>query len=163
MKQLKFRYEYAVPFIRQEELEVLAPYVALAHEQLQRRTGAGSDFLGWLDLPNNFDREELARIKAAAAKIKSDSDVLIVIGIGGSYLGARAAMEMLSHSFYNLLPQEERKTPQVFFAGQAISGRYLQDLMEVVRDKDFSINVISKSGTTTEPALAFRAFNLLLE
>lgn len=163
MKQLKFRYEYAVPFIRQEELEVLAPYVALAHEQLQSRTGAGSDFLGWLDLPNNFDREELARIKAAAAKIQSDSDVLIVIGIGGSYLGARAAMEMLSHSFYNLLPQEERKTPQVFFAGQAISGRYLQDLMEVVRDKDFSINVISKSGTTTEPALAFRAFKQLLE
>ena len=163
MKQLKFRYEYAVPFIRQEELEVLAPYVALAHEQLQSRTGAGSDFLGWLDLPNNFDREELARIKAAAAKIQSDSDVLIVIGIGGSYLGARAAMEMLSHSFYNLLPQEERKPPQVFFAGQAISGRYLQDLMEVVRDKDFSINVISKSGTTTEPALAFRAFKQLLE
>src|SRR5690554_6292643 len=107
MKQLKFRYEYAVPFIRQEELGVLAPYVALAHEQLQSRTGAGSDFLGWLDLPNNFDREELARIKTAAAKIQSDSDVLIVIGIGGSYLGARAAMEMLYHSFYNLLPQEE--------------------------------------------------------
>lgn len=128
-----------------------------------KKTGAGSDFLGWVDLPVDYDKEEFARIQKAAERIKSDSDILLVIGIGGSYLGARAALEFLQHSFYNALPKEKRKTPQVIFVGNNISSTYMQDLMDLLDGKDFSINVISKSGTTTEPALAFRIFRKLLE
>ena len=126
------------------------------------RTGAGNDFLGWIDLPVDYDKDEFARIKKAAAKIQSDSDVLLVIGIGGSYLGARAAIEFLTHSFYNVLDKGTRKTPQIFFVGNSISSKYIKDLQDVVRDKDFSINIISKSGTTTEPAIAFRVFKEML-
>ena len=126
------------------------------------RTGAGNDFLGWIDLPVDYDKDEFARIKKAAAKIQSDSDVLLVIGIGGSYLGARAAIEFLTHSFYNVLDKDTRKTPQIFFVGNSISSKYIKDLQDVVRDKDFSINIISKSGTTTEPAIAFRVFKEML-
>ena len=114
--------------------------------------------LGWLDLPENYDKEEFARIKQAAAKIQADSDVLVVIGIGGSYLGAKAAIDFLNNSFVNLLPKEERKAPQILYAGNSISSSYLADLVDYVADKDFSVNVISKSGTTTEPAIAFRVF-----
>lgn len=163
MQQLVFNYDYVAPFVNLNEFEALDPYVALAHAQLHAKKGAGSDFLGWLDLPVNYDGDELARIKETAAKIRADSDVLIVIGVGGSYIGPRAALQMLSHSFYNLLGAEQRKAPQIFFAGQNISGSYLQDLFEIVQGKDFSVNIISKSGTTTEPALAFRAFKRLLE
>lgn len=163
MKQLTFNYKYATQFVASSEIEALVPAVALAHGQLHDGSGLGKDFLGWIDLPVNYDREEFAQVQEAARRIQENSEILIVIGIGGSYLGARAAIEMLSHSFYNLLPREDRKTPQVFFVGHAISSTYLQDLLELVRDRDFSVNIISKSGTTTEPAIAFRAFKALLE
>lgn len=160
---LRFDYSNALAFAGQHEIDQLAPYVKIAHDQLHEKTGAGSDYLGWIDLPVNYDKEEFARIKEAAARIQSDSEVLVVIGIGGSYLGARAAIEMLSHSFYNLLPKEKRTTPQIFFAGQNISATYTKHLIELIGDRDFSVNVISKSGTTTEPAIAFRIFRELLE
>ena len=130
---------------------------------LHEKTGLGNDFLGWVDLPKNYDKEEFARIKKAAKKIQSDSDVLVVIGIGGSYLGARAAIECLGHSFRNNLTKEERKTPEIYFAGNNISSTYLMDLLDVIKDKDVSLNVISKSGTTTEPAIAFRVLKEFLE
>lgn len=163
MKQLTFSYDYAQDFVAQHELDALAPAVKLAHSQLNEKTGLGSDFLGWVDLPINYDHSELEAIKQAAKRIQADSEILLVIGIGGSYLGTRAAIEMLSHSFYNLLSPEVRKTPQIFYVGHAISDKYLQDLLDLVRDRDFSINVVSKSGTTTEPAIAFRIFKELLE
>ena len=162
-KTVRFDYSKALTFVGRHEIDYLADAVRTAHDQLHNGTGAGSDFLGWIDLPTNYDKEEFARIKQAAAKIQSDSDVLVVIGIGGSYLGARAAIEMLSHSFYNLLPQDRRKTPQVFFAGNNISSTYVAHLLQLLEGKDWSINVISKSGTTTEPAIAFRIFRAELE
>ena len=119
--------------------------------------------LGWIDLPVNYDKEEFSRIQKAAEKIKSDSDVLLVIGIGGSYLGARAAVEALQHSFFNALPKEKRQAPQIIFTGNNISSSYIHDVFDLLEGKDFSINVISKSGTTTEPAIAFRLFRKLLE
>ena len=121
-----------------------------------QRQGAGNDFLGWIDLPVDYDKEEFARIKKAAEKIREDSDVLLVIGIGGSYLGARAAIEFLGHSFANVVSKEIRKSPEIYYVGNSISTTYIKDLMDVVGDRDFSINMISKSGTTTEPAIAFR-------
>lgn len=162
-KAVKFDYSKALTFVGQHEIDYLAEPVRLAHDQLHNGTGAGSDYLGWIDLPTNYDKEEFARIKKAADKIKSDSEVLIVIGIGGSYLGARAAIEMLSHSFYNILPQEQRKTPQVLFAGNNISSTYVTHLLQLVEGRDWSVNIISKSGTTTEPAIAFRIFRSELE
>lgn len=163
MTHVRFDYQNALPFFGEHELDYLKQQVKLAHEMVHNKTGAGNDFLGWVDLPTDYDKEEFARIKKAAEKIQSDSDVLVVIGIGGSYLGARAAIEMLNHSFYNILDKEDRKTPQVFFIGNSISAPYLNDLMEVIKDKDVSVNVISKSGTTTEPAIAFRIFRKFLE
>lgn len=163
MTHVRFDYQNALPFFGERELDYLKQQVKLAHEMVHNKTGAGNDFLGWVDLPTDYDKEEFARIKKAAEKIQSDSDVLVVIGIGGSYLGARAAIEMLNHSFYNILDKEDRKTPQVFFVGNSISAPYLNDLMEVIKDKDVSVNVISKSGTTTEPAIAFRIFRKFLE
>lgn len=151
------------PFLNENEVTSLQPFVAAAHELLHNGTGEGSDFLGWVDLPVNYDKEEFVRIKKAAEKIKSDSDVLIVIGIGGSYLGARAVIEGLSHTFSASIGKEVRKTPQIFYCGNSISSTYLADLIEAVKDKDISVNVISKSGTTTEPAIAFRVFRELLE
>ncbi|SFC21175.1 glucose-6-phosphate isomerase [Alkalibacterium subtropicum] len=151
-------------FINKEEVDYMQPQVSAAHKLLREKTGPGNDFLGWVDLPEDYDREEFSRIKKAADKIKSDSEVLVVIGIGGSYLGAKAALDFLNHSFYNELNADKRETPQIFFAGNNISSTYLSDLIEVIGDKDFSVNIISKSGTTTEPALAFRVFkNLLIE
>ncbi|MWV44384.1 glucose-6-phosphate isomerase [Paenibacillus sp. HJL G12] len=160
---LKFDYSKALEFINQHEVDYFAEPIKLAHEQLHNQTGAGSDYLGWIDLPSAYDKEEFARIQKAAAKIQSDSDVLIVIGIGGSYLGARAAIEALSHSFYNYLPKDKRKTPEIYFAGNNISSTYVTHLLDLVEGKDFSVNVISKSGTTTEPAIAFRIFRAALE
>ena len=161
--KLNFSYQFAKNFFNENELKQIKPYVELANEVLTSKSGAGSDFLGWVDLPENYDKDEFARIKKAAEKIKNDSEVLIVIGIGGSYLGAKAAIEFLSHSFYNNLPKDKRKTPEIYFAGTNMSGVYLQHLIEVVGDRDFSVNVISKSGTTTEPAIAFRVFKKMLE
>ncbi|WP_371069361.1 glucose-6-phosphate isomerase [Sediminibacillus sp. JSM 1682029] len=163
MTHISFEYERALSFFGKHEIDYLQEPVKLAHQDLHNQTGAGSDFLGWLDLPENYDKEEFSRIKKAAEKIKSDSDVLLVIGIGGSYLGARAAIEMLNHSFYNELTKEQRGTPQVFFVGNSISAPYMNDLYDMLEGKDVSINVISKSGTTTEPAIAFRLFRKYLE
>ncbi|OJF91010.1 glucose-6-phosphate isomerase [Alkalibacterium sp. 20] len=151
-------------FIKNEELEYMQSQVSAAHQLLREKTGPGNEFLGWVDLPEDYDKEEFGRIKKAAQKIKSDSEILVVIGIGGSYLGAKAALDFLNHNFYNSLNSDKRETPQIFFAGNNISSTYLTDLIEVIGEKDFSVNIISKSGTTTEPALAFRVFkNLLIE
>ncbi len=163
MKKINFNYTKALEFFAKEEVDALQPYVEVAHEMLHNKTGLGNDYLGWVDLPNNYDKEEFARIKKAAEKIQSDSDVLVVIGIGGSYLGARAAIECLGHSFRNNLTKEERKTPEIYFAGNNISSTYLMDLLDIIKDKDVSLNVISKSGTTTEPAIAFRVLKEFLE
>lgn len=162
-KKLHFDYSKALSFVGQHEVDYLTDAVKLAHEQLHAGTGAGADYLGWIDLPAAYDREEFARIKQAAKRIQSDSEALVVIGIGGSYLGARAAIEMLSHSFYNTLPKSKRHTPEIYYAGNNISSTYLTHLLELLEGKDFSVNVISKSGTTTEPAIAFRIFRDALE
>jgi glucose-6-phosphate isomerase len=161
-KDVIFDYSKAAAFIHEEEIAGIKAGVQAARETLVEKTGAGNDFLGWIDLPVDYDKEEFGRIKKAAEKIQKDSDVLLVIGIGGSYLGARAAIEFLSHSFYNNLPKEKRKTPEIYFVGNSISSKYIHDLMDLVDGKDFSINIISKSGTTTEPAIAFRVFKEML-
>ncbi|WP_078430022.1 glucose-6-phosphate isomerase [Alkalihalobacterium alkalinitrilicum] len=163
MKTIRFDYSKALPFFEQHEIDYLSGAVETAHQQLHNGSGAGSDYIGWVDLPVNYDKEEFSRIQKSAAKIKSDSDVLLVIGIGGSYLGARAALEALQHSFYNILEKDKRQAPQVFFVGNNISSTYVKDLLTVIEGKDVSINVISKSGTTTEPAIAFRIFRDYLE
>ena len=162
MSHIQLDYSKLAPFVADHELEYMQTQVTAVDKALREGTGAGNDFTGWIDLPENYDKEEFARIKKAAAKIQSDSEVLVVIGIGGSYLGARAAIEFLTHSFNYLLSKEERKAPQIFFAGNSISSTYLADLINVIGDRDFSVNVISKSGTTTEPAIAFRVFKELL-
>ncbi len=142
------------------ELSELAPRLRAAHDKLLNKTGAGADFLGWVTLPNDIDADELSRIKKCAEKIKSDSDVLVVIGIGGSYLGARAAIDFIYGSTYN---QRTKGTPEIYFAGNNLSTDYYNEIVEIIGDRDFSINVISKSGTTTEPAVAFRLFKELIE
>ena len=161
--KLEFSYKFAKNFFDEKEITQLKPFVELANEVLVNKDGAGNDFLGWTTLPCDYDKEEFARIKKAAEKIKNNSEVLVVIGIGGSYLGAKAAIEFLSHSFYNNLPKEKRNTPEIYFAGTNMSGVYLKHLIEAIGDRDFSVNIISKSGTTTEPAIAFRVFKKLLE
>ena len=161
-REVAFDYSKAAPFVRAEELENMKSAVMCAKDVLVGKTGAGNDFVGWIDLPVDYDKEEFARIKKAAEKIQNDSDVLLVVGIGGSYLGARAAIEFLSHSFYNVLPKGKRKTPEIYFVGNSISSKYIQDLKDVLEGKDFSVNIISKSGTTTEPAIAFRVFKKML-
>jgi glucose-6-phosphate isomerase len=163
MQRIKFDYSKAAGFINEDEVSYLSSYVKSAHDMLHNKTGAGNDYVGWVDLPLNYDKEEFNRIKAAAEKIKSDSDVLIVIGIGGSYLGAKAAIDLLSHSFYNILPKSKRSTPEIYFVGNNISSTYISDLIETIEGKELSVNVISKSGTTTEPAIAFRIFKELME
>ncbi len=163
MSKVTFDYSKTSSFISAEEVSYMSKLALDAKELLVSRTGAGNDFLGWIDLPVNYDKEEFARIKEAARKIQEDSEVLLVIGIGGSYLGARAAIEFLSHSFYNVVDKSIRKAPEIYFCGNSISSTYLKHLMDVVGDRDFSINMISKSGTTTEPAIAFRVFKAKLE
>ncbi len=163
MANISFNYKKALSFVGHHEIDYMAEFVRSAHDMLHNKSGAGNDFLGWVNLPEDYDKEEFSRIKKAAEKIRSDSDILVVIGIGGSYLGARAAIEMLSHSFYNALDKEQRKAPKIFYAGNSISSTYLADLLEACEGKDISVNVISKSGTTTEPAIAFRIFKDLLE
>lgn len=149
--------------VKDHELTGFAPLVKSAHDMLHSGSGLGNDYLGWIDLPVNYDKEEFARIKAAAKKIQDKADVLVVIGIGGSYLGSKAAIEALTDTFYNLQSKEDRKGPQVIFAGQNISGTYLSQLLKHLEGKDVCLNVISKSGTTTEPAIAFRVLKDLVE
>lgn len=161
--KVTFDYSKAGEFIREHEVEFMKKIAEDAKDVLVSKSGAGNDFLGWIDLPVDYDKEEFARIKKAAEKIKNDSEVLLVIGIGGSYLGARAAIEFLRHSFYNIVSKEVRKTPEIYFVGNSISSTYIKHLIDVIGDRDFSINMISKSGTTTEPAIAFRVFKELLE
>ncbi len=160
---IQFDYSPAESFVSAHEMAAIEPLVVAADKLLESREGPGNDFLGWLDLPLQYDRAEFARIKNAAIRIQQQSKVLVVIGIGGSYLGAKAAIEFCQHSFYNNLSGEQRTTPEIYFAGTNISGTYLTQLLEVIGDRDFSVNVISKSGTTTEPAIAFRIFKQKLE
>ena len=157
---VKLNTKYLAPFVAEHELEAIAPLVEAADKTLAGRKGPGSDFLGWIDLPVDYDKEEFARIKAAAERIRKSSEVLIVIGIGGSYLGARAVIEALRSSMYNSLNTD---TPDIYYIGNTINPAALNDVLKVCEGKDISVNVISKSGTTTEPALAFRIFKKLVE
>ena len=161
--KVSFDYSKAAGFISTHEVEYMKETAEHAKAKLVSKSGEGSDFLGWIDLPVEYDREEFSKIRKAAEKIQSDSEVLVVIGIGGSYLGARAAIEFLRHGFYNNISREQRKTPEIYFAGNNISSTYLKGLIDVIGSRDFSVNVISKSGTTTEPAIAFRVFKEMLE
>ena len=159
---VKFDYTNAKQFVSEEEIAMMKRTIEDAKSVVLEGNGAGNDFLGWVNLPVDYDKEEFARIQKAAEKIQSDSEVLVVIGIGGSYLGARAAIEALGHSFFNVVDKSIRKAPEIYFAGNNISSTYIQHLIDVIGDRDFSVNVISKSGTTTEPAIAFRVFKKLL-
>lgn len=163
MEKLVFDYSKALEFFSEAELGMMKEQVAVAEKFLNEKNGAGNDYLGWIELPTNYDKDEFERIKKAAEKIKNDSDVLVVIGIGGSYLGARAAIDFLSHTFYNSLTKEQRKAPEIYYVGNNISSTYLKHLLDVLEGKDYSINVISKSGTTTEPAIAFRVLKKHIE
>ena len=161
-QELKLDLSKAKPYLAEREIAMLAPQVKLAHEQLHQKTGAGNDFLGWVELPKNYNREEFQQVVEVAKQIKDQAEVLVVIGIGGSYLGARAAIELLNNSFYGQLDAKQRKTPLILYAGQNISSTYMAELLELLAEKDFAVNVISKSGTTTEPAVAFRLLKELL-
>ena len=163
MSKVTFDYSKTARFIRAEEVQSMSRIVDAARKELVEKDGLGNDFLGWIDLPVDYDKEEFDRIKKAAKKIQEDSEVLLVIGIGGSYLGARAAIEFLRHGFYNNVSKEVRKTPEIYYVGNSISSSYIQGLVDVIGDRDFSVNMISKSGTTTEPAIAFRVFKEMLE
>ncbi len=157
---VKLNSKYVASFLPENALDAISAEVLAAHEALNNSTGKGSDFLGWLTLPENYNKEEFAEIKKAAEKIRNDSEVLVVIGIGGSYLGARAAIEFIKSQNYNLL---RKGAPEIYFAGNTISSDSLNELVEIIGDRDFSVNIISKSGTTTEPAVAFRIFRDMLE
>ena len=163
MGQVKFDYSKTEGYVHEHEVESMKALTESARKLLLSKSGAGNDYLGWIDLPVDYDKEEFARIKKAAEKIKSDSDVLVVIGIGGSYLGARAAIEFLGHNFFNSVSKDLRKAPEIYFVGNSISSNYFAGLVDVIGDRDFSVNIISKSGTTTEPAIAFRVFKKMLE
>lgn len=163
MTHITFNYQHALPFLKNKQVDDLTDQISQAHRQLHDKTGLGNDFLGWVDLPETYDKDEFARIKQAAEKMKADSDILLVIGIGGSYLGARAAIEMLTHSFAEQLTSQQRGAPQIIFVGHHMSATYMNDLFALLDGKDISVNVISKSGTTTEPAIAFRLFKKYME
>lgn len=163
LAHITFDYSKASQYFGHYQVSFLEHSVRSIHEQIHSEASVHRKYLGWVDLPENYDRNEFEHIQRTAAKIKETSDILLVIGIGGSYLGARAAIEMLNHSFYNMLPAEKRGNPQVIFVGHNLSSTYMTHVMDLLEDKDFSINVISKSGTTTEPAIAFRIFRKLLE
>ena len=149
--------------IEQKAIMKYKEKVEQIHQELHKRANDETDFVGWIDLPTKYDKKEFKRIKEAAARIQEDSEVLIVIGIGGSYLGARAVIESLTSTFDNMLTEEKRKHPQILYVGNNLSPNYINDLIELLGTKDFSVNVISKSGTTTEPAIAFRIFREMLE
>ncbi len=160
MDKITFDYSNAMPFIEEDKLEDMIKRSIIAKKTLLDRTGKGNEFLGWLDLPENYDKEELVKIKKTVQKIKNTSKVFLVIGIGGSYLGAKAAITFLNHSFYNQTCDEN---PEIYFVGNNVSTKYVSDLISIIKDKDFSINIISKSGTTTEPMIAFAIFKKILE
>ncbi len=160
---IKFNYSTAAPFIKTDEMENMQDAVEAAHQLLHSRQGPGNEYSGWLNWPQEYDKAEYNRIKEIAAGIRSKVDVFIVIGIGGSYLGAKSAIEFLKNSFYNQLSKDTRNSPEIYFAGNNISSTYLSRLLELVKDRDFAINVVSKSGTTLEPAIAFRVFRELIE
>ncbi|NLY44462.1 MAG: glucose-6-phosphate isomerase [Tissierella sp.] len=160
---MSIKFDYSNGFLKEQEIENMINFLNESHNQLHTKKGPGSEYLGWLDLPSKIDKEELQRVHNVAKKIQGSSDVLIVIGIGGSYLGARACIEALSHTFYNEISKETRKTPEIYYVGQNISSTYILDLFETIEGKDISLNVISKSGTTTEPAIAFRLFKEYIE
>lgn len=157
------KFDYSNSFVEKREINNMKKFVESSHDYLHEGSGEGKEYLGWVDLPSNIDRDEILDIKNTAEKIKDNTDVLIVIGIGGSYLGARACIEALSHNFYNGLSKEDRKTPEIYYVGNNLSSDYILDLLDIIKDKDISINVISKSGTTTEPAIAFRIFREYIE
>ena len=158
---IKFSYEDS--FVDEKELENIKPFVKISHQMLHEKNGAGNDFLGFIDLPKEYNKDEFNRVKDAAKRIRENSDVLIVIGIGGSYLGARACIDALSHNFYNSLDKEKRKSPEIYYLGNSISTSYMNDLLDAIEGKDVSVNIISKSGTTTEPAIAFRFMKEFME
>lgn len=162
-QEITFDYESASHFLENHELEYLAPKVSIAHDLLHEKKGPGKEYSGWLKWPVSYDKEEFNRIKEVSEKVREKAEVVVVIGIGGSYLGARSALEMLTHTFYNGLPRDKRRGPEIYFAGNNISSTYLAHLLDVIKDKDIVINVVSKSGTTLEPAIAFRIFRGLLE
>ncbi|GMA67609.1 hypothetical protein GCM10025884_12360 [Leuconostoc gelidum subsp. gelidum] len=150
-------------FVADHEFSEMQPLITMADQQLRNRTGAGAEYSDWVTLPTDYDQEEFSRIQLAAKKIKSNSKILVVIGIGGSYLGAKMAVDFLNPVFNNELPDDQRQGVKIYFAGNSTSASYLNDLVRVIGDQDFSVNVISKSGTTTEPSIAFRVFKQLLE
>ena len=161
MKNVKLDLSYSN--IKQEDIMKYSNQVENIHNELHEKSKDENEFLGWLDLPTDYDKKEVEKIKKCAKKIQKDSEILVVIGIGGSYLGARAVIEALTSTFYNLLSKEQRKTPQILYAGNNLNPNYLNDLIDLIGNRDLSVNVISKSGTTTEPAIAFRIFRELLE
>lgn len=163
MSNIKLDYSKVLGFINSEEMKYIENQITSAHDMLHNKTGQGNDFLGWVNLPENYNREEFQRIKEAAERIKKQCEVFIIIGIGGSYLGARAAIEALNHSFYNMLPENKRNAPEIYFAGNNLSPVYLKHLLHLIEGREVCINVISKSGTTTEPAIAFRVFKEYME
>ena len=163
MANVNLDYSKAKAFFDDSACEEMAKRVLEARDTLINKTGSGNGYLGWIDLPIDYDKEEFARIEKAAEKIRQDSDVLLVLGIGGSYLGAKAANEFLNHSFYNQLPKDVRKGPEVYYAGNSLSSTYFQHMVDIIGDRDFSINVVSKSGTTTETAVAFRILKQMAE
>lgn len=159
----KIGFDYSNSFIKEDEIHQMKPLVSLSHELLHNNKGVGHEFAGWMNLPKNYEKDEFNRIKKSAKKIRQDSDVFIVIGIGGSYLGPRACIEALNHSFYNELSVDKRKSPKIYYVGNNISSKYIMDLLDLLEGKDISLNVISKSGTTTEPALVFRILKEYME
>jgi len=163
MRQITLDYSSALHVLNQQEINNLEERVQICHDMLHNGTGLGNDYLGWLELPNNYDRDEFERMKDTAEKIRKESEVFLVVGIGGSYLGARAAIELLNHGFYNELPKNKRKGPKIYYVGHNISDTYLSQLLEIIEGQDLSINVISKSGTTTEPAIIFRVLKEYME
>lgn len=156
-------FDYSNSFVKNHEIENMKPFIGISHELLHQARGPGRDFLGWMDLPKGYDEEEIQRIKESAKKIREDSDALIVIGIGGSYIGSKACIDALSHGFYNHMPKAKRKGPKIYYMGNNMSSNYIFDLMSLLDGLDISINVISKSGTTTEPAIAFRLLKEYME
>jgi glucose-6-phosphate isomerase len=158
MEKVSLCWENTKKFVNEEAIYHYNDIISSIHDSLHKKTGQGNEYLGWLDLPNNSDNTELTRIKEVASQIQNNYDALIVIGIGGSYLGSKAILDMLQHSFYNLLPKHKRNTPKIFFVGNNLSSTYLMELFEILEDQNIAVNVISKSGTTLEPAITFRAF-----
>lgn len=160
---MKIKFDYSKSFVKEHEVDNFKTFIENSHNLLHANKGPGSEFTGWMNLPSDYDKDEYERVKAAAERIRNNSEVFVILGIGGSYLGARACIEALSHSFHNTLSKDKRTSPEIYYVGNNISTKYLNDLFDVIKDKDISINVISKSGTTTETAIAFRIFKEYME